>query len=118
MDQIYETVIQKVHDYEGAVNEMTGDTIMALFRAPIALEEAPQRAIRSAMAIHREMAKFSDRVKQEREPIPPLKMRIGIHNGPVVVGTRVTTSEWNSRRLETQSICPLGQMGLQSQDQI
>jgi class 3 adenylate cyclase/tetratricopeptide (TPR) repeat protein len=87
MDQVYEILIHKVHDYEGTVNEMTGDGIMALFGAPIALEDAPQRAIRSSLAIHREMARFSDRMKQERKEVPPLKMRIGIHTGPVVVGT-------------------------------
>jgi class 3 adenylate cyclase/tetratricopeptide (TPR) repeat protein len=87
VDQIYELLIHKVHDYEGTVNEMTGDGIVALFGAPIALEDAPQRALRSAMAIHREMSRFSDRLKQERENLPPLKMRVGIHTGPVVVGT-------------------------------
>ncbi len=87
MDQVYEILIHKVHDYAGTVNEMTGDGIMALFGAPIALEDAPQRAIRSSLAIHREMAKFSDRLKKEKELISPLKMRIGIHTGPVVVGT-------------------------------
>jgi len=87
MDQIYEILIHKVHDYEGTVNEMTGDGIVALFGAPIALEDAPQRAIRSAHAIHLEMTRFSEKVKQEREGIQSLKMRIGIHTGPVVVGT-------------------------------
>ena len=87
MDQVYEILIHKVHDYEGTVNEMTGDGIMALFGAPIALEGAPQRAILSAMAIHREMARFSDKIKEETKGIPPLKMRIGIHAGPVVLGT-------------------------------
>jgi class 3 adenylate cyclase/tetratricopeptide (TPR) repeat protein/ribosomal protein L40E len=87
MDQVYEILIHKVHDYEGTVNEMTGDGIMALFGAPIALEDAPQRAIRSALAIHREIAKFSDGIKKEKEGIPALKMRVGIHSGPVVVGT-------------------------------
>jgi class 3 adenylate cyclase len=87
MDGVYELLIHKVHDYEGTVNEMTGDGIMALFGAPIALEDAPQRAIRSAMAIHREMGIFSDKIRQEKEGVPPLKMRIGIHTGPVVVGT-------------------------------
>ena len=33
------------------------------------------------------MARFNDKLKQERKGIPPLKMRIGIHSGPVVVGT-------------------------------
>ena len=87
MDNVYELLIHKVHDFEGTVNEMTGDGIMALFGAPIALEDAPQRAIRSSLAIHREMAKFSDRIKQEKEGVPPLKMRVGLHTGPVVVGT-------------------------------
>jgi len=60
MDQVYEILIHKVHDYEGTVNEMTGDGIMALFGAPITLEDAPQRAIRSGHSIHREMARFND----------------------------------------------------------
>jgi class 3 adenylate cyclase/tetratricopeptide (TPR) repeat protein len=87
MDQVYEILIHKVHDYEGTVNEMTGDGIMALFGAPIALEDASQRAIRSSLAIHREIAKFSDQLKQEKKDVAPVKMRIGIHTGPVVVGT-------------------------------
>jgi class 3 adenylate cyclase/tetratricopeptide (TPR) repeat protein len=86
MDQVYEILIHKVHDYEGTVNELTGDGIMALFGAPIALEDAPQRAIRSALAIHREINKFSDQLKSEKR-IPSIKMRIGVHTGPVIVGT-------------------------------
>jgi len=87
MDQVYEILIHKVHDYEGTVNEMTGDGIMALFGAPIALEDAPQRAIRSAYSIHREIVRLNDKLKQERGAAPDIKMRIGIHTGPVVVGT-------------------------------
>jgi len=86
MDEVYEILIHKVHDYEGTVNELTGDGIMALFGAPIALEDAPQRAIRSALAIHREINKFSEQLKTEKK-MPPIKMRIGIHTGPVIVGT-------------------------------
>jgi len=124
MDEVYEILIHRVHAYEGTVNEMTGDGIMALFGAPIALEDAPQRALRSAMSIHREMARFNEKLRSEHQsslvppsakggfqipvlpsikggyqtPVPPLvkggwgdfpalKMRIGIHTGPVVVGT-------------------------------
>jgi class 3 adenylate cyclase/tetratricopeptide (TPR) repeat protein len=86
MDEVYEILIHKVHDYEGTVNELTGDGIMALFGAPIALEDAPQRAIRSALAIHREINKFSEQLKSEKR-MPSIKMRIGIHTGPVIVGT-------------------------------
>ena len=86
MDEVYETLIHKVNDFGGTVNELTGDGVMALFGAPIALEDAPQRAIRAAMAIHREMTVFSDRMNEEKE-MPPVRMRIGINSGPVVVGT-------------------------------
>jgi class 3 adenylate cyclase len=85
MDKVYEILIHKVHDYEGTVNELTGDGIIALFGAPIGLEDAPQRAMRSALAIHREINKFSEQLKSEKR-MPPIKMRIGIHTGPVVVG--------------------------------
>ncbi len=86
MDQVFEILIHKVHDYEGTVNELRGDGILALFGAPIALEDGPQRAIRSSLAMHREMVKFSEKVKAERG-IPPIQVRIGINTGPVVVGT-------------------------------
>ena len=87
MDQVYEILIHKVHEFEGTVNEMTGDGVLALFGAPIAIEDAPQRSIRVAMAIHLEMSKLNDRLKKEHPGLPALKMRIGIHTGPVVVGT-------------------------------
>ena len=87
MDQIYEILIHKVHDYDGTVNEMTGDGIMALFGAPITLEDAPQRAIRSAYSIHREVSRFSEKIRQQGNITAPIRMRVGIHTGPVVVGT-------------------------------
>jgi class 3 adenylate cyclase/tetratricopeptide (TPR) repeat protein len=83
MDKIYEILIRQVHEYEGTVNQMTGDGVMALFGAPIALEDAPQRALWSALSIHREVARFSDKNLE----IGPFRMRIGVNTGPVVVGT-------------------------------
>lgn len=87
MDQIYEILIHKVTEYGGTVNELTGDGIMALFGAPIALEDAPQRAIRASLAIHREMVQFNERMRRDKPGLPVLRMRAGVHTGPVVVGT-------------------------------
>ena len=82
MDEIYEILIHNVHDFEGTVNEMTGDGIMALFGAPVALEDAPIRALRSALSIHEEISKFRNKDINSF----PIKMRVGIHTGPVIVG--------------------------------
>jgi class 3 adenylate cyclase/tetratricopeptide (TPR) repeat protein len=86
MDEVFEILIHKVHEYGGTVNKMTGDGIMALFGAPIALEDAPQRAIRSALSIQRDISRLSDR-KKEDTGNRPIRMRVGIHTGPVVVGS-------------------------------
>jgi class 3 adenylate cyclase/tetratricopeptide (TPR) repeat protein len=86
MDQVYEVLIHKVNDFGGTVNELTGDGIMALFGAPAAVEDATHRAIRSALSIQKEMTRFSERLSAEKGS-PAIRMRIGIHSGPVVVGT-------------------------------
>ena len=83
MDSLYELLMHKVNDCEGTVNELTGDGIMALFGAPIAIENASQRALRSALSIHSAIARFNEQHNRN----VPIKMRIGVNTGPVVVGT-------------------------------
>jgi class 3 adenylate cyclase/tetratricopeptide (TPR) repeat protein len=83
MDQIYEILIHQVHYFGGVVNEMTGDGVLALFGAPIALEDAPVQALRSALSIHDEIAIFN----KHKSAIMPIQMRIGINTGRVVVGS-------------------------------
>jgi class 3 adenylate cyclase/tetratricopeptide (TPR) repeat protein len=85
MDQVFDILINCIHEYEGTVNEIRGDGVLALFGSPIALEDAPQRAIRSSLAIHRELIRFSE-TQRESKGIPPILVRIGINTGPVVVG--------------------------------
>ena len=63
MDEVYEILIHKVHQYDGTVNELRGDGILALFGAPIALEDAPNRAIQASIAIHEEITEFNRRAR-------------------------------------------------------
>jgi len=87
MDQVYEILITTVHYYGGIVNEMTGDGILALFGAPTAMEDAPQRAIRTSIKIHKEIVQLNHRIKAEGKTVPTVQMRIGINSGSVVVGS-------------------------------
>jgi len=81
MDRVFELLIHGVHRYEGTVNELTGDGVVALFGAPLAVENAPQRAVSAALAMQREMGVFGSRRGLD------MNLRIGINTGPVVVGT-------------------------------
>ncbi len=83
MNKIYDILIQCVYQYEGTVNEMTGDGIIALFGAPVALEDALQKAILASISIH---SKTSE-IQSLENIFMPIKMRIGLHTGPVIVGT-------------------------------
>src|SRR5215475_8525485 len=85
IDDLYELFIHEVHRYEGTVNELTGDGIVAFFGAPLAVEQAPQRAVRAALALQDAVTQYSARLERERGM--RLQVRVGINTGPVVVGT-------------------------------
>ena len=65
MDELYELLIHEVHRYEGTVNELTGDGLVAFFGAPLAVEQAPQRAVRAALALQEAVAQLSTKMKRE-----------------------------------------------------
>ncbi len=75
---------REIYALEGVVNTLAGDGLMALFGAPIAHEDAPHRAVRAALAIRDALAAFN---AGRRPGSLELQVRIGIHTGPVVVGT-------------------------------
>jgi len=85
MERIYECMITAVIGEEGSVQELTGDGIFSLFGAPIAMEDAPVRACRAALEIQKKMHCLGDEL-HAKLGIRPLA-RIGIHTGPVVIGT-------------------------------
>jgi class 3 adenylate cyclase len=73
-----------VHRFEGTVNQVTGDGIMALFGAPIAPEDHAQRASYAALGLRDELRRHAREVKREHGLA--LSTRVGIHSGEVVVG--------------------------------
>jgi class 3 adenylate cyclase len=84
MDRFFQLVLNEVHRFEGTVNQFLGDGAMALFGAPVALEDAPRRAVSAALAIQRGLAAVGEESASQRRAA--LALRIGIHSGHVVVG--------------------------------
>ena len=84
MNRCIEVVLEQVHRYEGTVNQFTGDGAMALFGAPVALEDAPRRAVAASLAIHRALEPLRREVREALGT--DFRMRVGVHSGLVVVG--------------------------------
>src|SRR5262245_30524824 len=84
MDGCFARLTDAVHRYEGTVNQYTGDGIMALFGAPIAHEDHPQRALLTALAIQEAMAPYSEQLQHDRGIA--FRLRMGVNTGLVVVG--------------------------------
>ncbi|MBI4590620.1 MAG: AAA family ATPase [Candidatus Rokubacteria bacterium] len=84
MDRALRLMAEAVHRYEGTVNQFLGDGIMALFGAPVALEDHAFRAVQAALAIQETLAGYSQQLKQERGE--EIRLRQGLNTGMVVVG--------------------------------
>ncbi len=84
MGEVLQLVAEAVHRYEGTVNQYLGDGLMALFGAPIAVEDHPLRAVQAALAIQETIRGYS--AQFQREHGMELRLRIGINTGSVVVG--------------------------------
>ncbi len=85
LDGYLELAFREIYRFDGIVNQLAGDGMMALFGAPVAHEDAPQRAVRAALGIHEALIEFNANVTAARGI--ELWARIGINTGPVVVGT-------------------------------
>ena len=86
VNQLTEILTQRILDYEGTVIEPERGTIVAMFGIPVALEDAPQRAIRGAITMHMEVAGFNETIRRAGI-VEALSLQIGINTGPMVVGT-------------------------------
>ena len=85
LDAVLERMIDAVHRYEGTVNQVMGDGIMALFGAPLAHENHAVRACYAALRMQEEVERYGDEV--QRTLGVPVQIRIGLNSGEVVVGT-------------------------------
>jgi class 3 adenylate cyclase/tetratricopeptide (TPR) repeat protein len=83
IDPALKIMIEAVNRYDGYVVQSTGDGIFALFGAPIAHEDHPQRAVLTALRMQQEIKRLTNRLRAEGHA--PLQIRIGLNTGEVVV---------------------------------
>src|SRR3974377_389108 len=78
-------MMEAIHRYEGTVNQVMGDGIMALFGAPVAHEDHAVRACFAALRMQETVKKYAEEVR--RSHAAAVKIRIGVNSGEVVVRT-------------------------------
>ena len=76
LQRYFSVVDAIIKGFGGTIDKHIGDAVMAVFGAPIAHTDDPERAVRAALEIHRQLAEFS----------PPLIAHVGIASGQVVAG--------------------------------
>jgi predicted ATPase/class 3 adenylate cyclase len=84
MQQYLRVLINAVYRYEGMVDKLTGDGLMALFGAPIAHENNAERAVLAAIDMQRDLQQLNQELGTQLGIA--LQMRIGLHAGAVIVG--------------------------------
>src|SRR2546427_4634039 len=83
LDPILRLMMDAVHRYEGTVNQVMGDGIMALFGAPLAHEDHAVRACYAALRMQDAVRRYSDELQQQHDVA--LQIRVGLNAGEVVV---------------------------------
>ena len=85
LDPALHRMMEAVHRFEGTVNQVLGDGIMALFGAPIAHEDHALRACYAALAMQAALRSYTEEVRRTHGL--ELRIRVGLNSGEVVVRT-------------------------------
>ena len=85
VDPALKIMVEAVHRYEGYVVQTTGDGIFALFGAPAAYEDHPQRGLYAALKMQLDLREYAHRLTNQGHA--PLQTRVGVNTGEVVVRT-------------------------------
>jgi len=83
----FEAMAEEIGRYGGTVEKFIGDAVVAVFGAPVAHEDDPERAVLAALAMHRRLASLNERFREHSGR--DLAMRIGINTGEVVTATGI-----------------------------
>jgi class 3 adenylate cyclase len=88
VDPALKLMIDAVRRYDGYIVQSTGDGIFALFGAPVAHEDHPQRALYAALRIQEEMRRYAAKLRESGNL--PIEARVGVNTGEVVVRSIAT----------------------------
>ena len=96
VDPALKLMMDAVHRYGGYVAQSTGDGIFALFGAPLAHEDHPQRALYAALRMQEDIKRLAEKLRADKGV--NLQVRVGVNTGEVVVGRFIPARRTPSTR--------------------
>ncbi|MCZ6676748.1 MAG: tetratricopeptide repeat protein, partial [Candidatus Poribacteria bacterium] len=85
MDRCHHSLGRIIYKYEGVIDRIVGDALMAIFGAPITHEDDPERAVQAGLEMLVEIKRFSEQMAVEMG-MPPLDVHLGINTGRISIG--------------------------------
>src|SRR5271156_5001247 len=122
IDPALKLMIDAVRRYDGYIVQSTGDGIFALFGAPLAHEDHPQRALYAALRMQEELKRYSARLREAGNL--PIEARVGVNTGEVVVRSIATgdghteytpIGHTNNLASRMQALAPTGSIAISEQ---
>lgn len=83
LNNYFETMVEAVFDFDGTLDKFIGDALMAVFGAPLPIENHAWMAVQTALDMRKRLAEFN---RQHRSELDPIRVGIGISSGEVVSG--------------------------------
>jgi class 3 adenylate cyclase len=106
LDLVLERMMEAVHRYEGTVNQVMGNGIVARLGAPLAHEDHAIRACDAALGIQAAMRRYADQVRRAHGIA--VQIRAGLNSGEVVVAPSAATCAWTTPRSARPPTSPPG----------
>jgi len=94
LDPVLERMMEAIHRYEGTVNQVMGDGIMALFGAPVAHEDHAVRACHAALRMQETVGWYADELRRAQGI--DVQIRVGLNSGEVVCAPSTAICTWTT----------------------
>lgn len=95
LDKYYDEIVKLIFKHNGYVDKFIGDAVMALWGAPVHIEDHAKHGLQTAILYHKAVKRINDILQEQNKNLPLLDARVGIHTGHVTAGNIGSSERFN-----------------------